>query len=143
MRLYSTLVLIAAAATDALPLAGYKTTYEVVKLGTGSEVVSKGATVTVHATGIVAETSKKFWSTKDAGQQPFTYQAGVGGVITGASPAADATTASHAQGLPPRSGWDQGCLGMKLNEVRKLNIPAEEGGHAALAYPARPTAFWP
>mmetsp|Transcript_38607 Transcript_38607/g.127802 ORF Transcript_38607/g.127802 Transcript_38607/m.127802 type:complete len:144 (-) Transcript_38607:264-695(-) len=106
MWLYSTLVLIAAAAADALPLAGYKTTYEVVKMGTGSEVVSKGATVTVHATGIVAETSKKFWSTKDAGQQPFTYQAGVGGVIT---------------------GWDQGCLGMKLNEVRKLNIPAEEG----------------
>ena len=86
MRLYSILVLIAAAATDALPLAGYKTTYEVVKTGTGSEVVSKGATVTVHATGIVAETSKKFWSTKDAGQQSFTYQAGVGGVITGARP---------------------------------------------------------
>ena len=27
--------------------------------------------VTVHATGIVAETQKKFWSTKDKGQQPF------------------------------------------------------------------------
>ena len=31
----------------------------------------------------VAESQKKFWSTKDAGQQPFTYKAGVGGVITG------------------------------------------------------------
>lgn len=30
----------------------------------------------VHATGIVKETGKKFWSTKDAGQQPFTYQVG-------------------------------------------------------------------
>jgi hypothetical protein len=37
----------------------------------------------VHATGIVKETGKKFWSTKDAGQEPFKYQAGVGGVITG------------------------------------------------------------
>ena len=37
----------------------------------------------VHATGTVKETMKKFWSTKDAGQKPFTYQAGVGGVITG------------------------------------------------------------
>ena len=71
---------------------------------------------------VIKETGKKFWSTKDKGQQPFEYTAGVGGVIT---------------------GWDQGCLGMKLNEVRKLNIPAEEGGHAALSYPARPTAFWP
>ena len=34
--------------------------------------------MTVHATGVVKETDKKFWSTKDPGQQPFTYQAGVG-----------------------------------------------------------------
>ena len=26
---------------------------------------------------------KKFWSTKDAGSQPFTYQAGMGRVIVG------------------------------------------------------------
>ena len=36
------------------------------------DVVSKGNTVTVHATGIVKETGKKFWSTKDDGQSPFT-----------------------------------------------------------------------
>ena len=34
------------------------------------------------------------------------YQAGVGGVIT---------------------GWDQGLLGAAVGEVRKLDIPAEEG----------------
>ena len=61
-------------------------------------------TAQVHATGVVAETQKKFWSTKDAGQQPFTYQAGVGGVIT---------------------GWDKGCLGMKLGGERKLLIPGQ------------------
>ena len=65
-----------------------------------------GDTVTVHATGIVKETMKKFWSTKDAGQQAFTYQAGVGKVIV---------------------GWDQGCLGMQVGGTRKLNIPADEG----------------
>ena len=32
----------------------------------------------MHATGVVKETDKKFWSTKDPGQQPFTYNAGVG-----------------------------------------------------------------
>ena len=57
---------------------------------------------------------KKFWSTKDAGQKPFTYQAGVGGVI---------------------KGWDQGCLGMKVGEVRILNIPADEG-YGASGFPA-------
>ena len=57
---------------------------------------------------------KKFWSTKDAGQKPFTYQAGVGGVI---------------------KGWDQGCLGMQIGEVRKLRIPADEG-YGAGGFPA-------
>merc|ERR1712161_142674 len=67
-----------------------------------------------HATGVVQQTGKKFWSTKDPGQQPFTYQAGVGGVIT---------------------GWDQGCLGMKIGEVRELEIPGAEG-YAAAGFPA-------
>ena len=87
-------------------ITGYKTTKLTVTEGKGTRVVKRGDKVTVHATGIVMETDKKFWSTKDAGQQPFTYNAGVGGVIT---------------------GWDQGCLGMKLGEVRKLIIPADEG----------------
>ena len=47
----------------------------------------------MHATGVVKETGKTFWSTKDPDQEPFTYQAGVGQVIT---------------------GWDQGILGMTL-----------------------------
>ena len=76
-------------------IAGLATTYQVLKEGSGAEV-TKGSTVTVHATGVVAEANKKFWSTKDAGQKPFGYQAGVGGVI---------------------KGWDMGCLGMKLGEV--------------------------
>merc|ERR1711907_194864 len=73
-----------------------------------------GCTATVHATGVVKETGKKFWSTKDPGQQPFTYQAGVGKVIT---------------------GWDQGCLGMKVGEELMLVIPAHEG-YGAEGFPA-------
>ena len=57
----------------------------------------------VHATGIVQETDKKFWSTKDPGQKPFEYRAGVGGVIT---------------------GWDKGLLGARIGETRKINIPS-------------------
>ena len=72
----------------------------------GAPTIAKGDTITVHATGVVKETDKKFWSTKDPGQQPFTYNAGVGSVIT---------------------GRDQGLLGAAVGEVRKLDIPAEEG----------------
>lgn len=81
------------------------TTYQILKEGNGA-AIGKGSTATVHATGVVVETGKKFWSTKDPGQKPFTYQAGVGGVI---------------------KGWDQGCLGMKVGESRVINIPAHEG----------------
>ena len=71
---------------------GYATKYTILKTGEGA-AVAKGKTVTVHATGVVKETGKTFWSTKDPDQEPFTYQAGVGQVIT---------------------GWDQGILGMML-----------------------------
>merc|ERR1712070_31450 len=96
---------------EAIP--GYATTRKTVTPGEGQEV-TKGCSATVHATGIVVETGQKFWSTKDPGQQPFTYQAGVGAVIT---------------------GWDQGCLGMKIGEVRELIIPAHEG-YGAGGFPA-------
>merc|ERR1711977_203306 len=81
--------------------------------GSGKEV-GKGAKVTVHATGVVKETGKKFWSTKDPGQEPFSYQAGVGQVI---------------------KGWDQGLLGMKVGEVRQVIIPGHEG-YGAAGFPA-------
>jgi len=120
MSMKSAVALLLAAAApllvsaEFLPLAGYDTTYEVVTEGEGEPLVTKGAKVRVHATGTVEQTNKKFWSTKDDGQRPFEYNAGVGGVIT---------------------GWDQGCLGMKLGEVRKLRIPATEG-YGAQGFPA-------
>ncbi|CDJ51829.1 FK506-binding protein 1, putative [Eimeria brunetti] len=80
----------------------------VVKPGSGP-TVAKGQRVTVHATGSVLHadgTTKKFWSTKDPGQQPFTWQAGLGQVI---------------------AGWDQGVLGMNLGETRMIYIPAKMG----------------
>jgi len=88
-----------------IAIAGFKTTYEQQKGGSGA-AVKTGNTVTVHATGIVQETGKRFWSTKDPGQQPFLCKAGVGQVII---------------------GWDQGLLGMQKGEVRKLMIPPDEG----------------
>merc|ERR1740130_1290483 len=96
---------------EAVP--GYNTTKRTIQAGNGA-AIAKGNTATVHATGVVVETGKKFWSTKDPGQKPFEYQAGVGGVIT---------------------GWDQGLLGMQVGETRELLIPAEEG-YGANGFPA-------
>ena len=40
----------------------------------------KGQTVQVHCTGRLSN-GNKFWSTKDAGQQPFEFQIGLGKVM--------------------------------------------------------------
>merc|ERR1719282_1894779 len=98
---------------DWTPIQGIETKYMTLAAGDGKEVV-KGCKATVHATGTIEQTGKKFWSTKDPGQQPFTYSAGVGQVIT---------------------GWDQGLLGMQIGEERKLTIPADEG-YGAAGFPA-------
>ena len=89
-------------------LPGFETRVRTLREGAAAgAAVQKGDRVTVHAVGIVQATGKQFWSTRDAaGSQPFSYEAGVGGVIT---------------------GWDQGCLGMRLGEKRALDIPAREG----------------
>jgi len=93
---------------------GHRTVFRIVKPGRGPAKVRKGSSVVLHATGVVKETGKKFWSTKDPGQEPFSYRAGVGEVIT---------------------GWDQGCLGMEVGEIRELLIPADEG-YGADGFPA-------
>ena len=80
--------------------------------------VAVGDTVTVHATGSVAEASganaKPFWSTRDEGQTAFTYVAGVGAVIP---------------------GWDQALLGARAGEVRE-GADTREGGVRRGGFPA-------
>merc|ERR1712018_705345 len=68
---------------------------EVLQQGNGP-AVQKSNTITVHCTGILKDANKKFWSTKDPGQKPFTFQAGVGQVI---------------------AGWDEGCMTMRQGET--------------------------
>ena len=99
------LLLVGFVSAEMQEVPGHATTFETMKAGAGP-AIKKGDSITVHATGVVKETGKKFWSTKDPGQQPFAYQAGVGQVIT---------------------GWDQGLLGAQLGEHRRMNIPAKEG----------------
>ncbi len=78
------------------------------KAGTGPEIAA-GKIAVVHYTGWLYEASapdskgKQFDSSRSTGQ-PFRFPVGRGQVI---------------------KGWDQGVLGMKIGESRRLIIPAD------------------
>ena len=73
--------------------------YQVLRQGTGP-VAKRGQSIKVHYTGTLSD-GTKFDSSLDRGQ-PFEFQIGGGKVI---------------------SGWDDGMIGMKVGEKRKLIIP--------------------
>ncbi len=74
---------------------------EILKEGSGTEV-KNGDKVSVHYVGTLTD-GKKFDSSLDRGE-PFSFVLGASQVI---------------------KGWDQGVLGMKVGEKRKLTIPSD------------------
>ncbi len=76
---------------------------EVLKQGEGAET-KNGDALTVNYVGTL-ENGTKFDSSIDR-NQPFSFTLGAGQVI---------------------QGWDQGLIGMKVGEKRKLTIPASLG----------------
>lgn len=74
---------------------------EILKEGSG-EQAKNDDNVSVHYAGTL-ENGEKFDSSVDRGE-PFTFLLGAGRVI---------------------KGWDQGVLGMKIGEKRKLTIPPD------------------
>ena len=76
-------------------------TKTIIRAGSG-QLPKRGQQVTVHCTGFGKnrDLSQKFWSTKDPGQQPFTFAVGMGQVI---------------------KGWDEGVIGMSLGEIAKIH----------------------
>ncbi|RLN76869.1 hypothetical protein BBJ28_00001626 [Nothophytophthora sp. Chile5] len=99
-------------------------TKEILTEGSGA-TPTQGATVTVHCTGYGKDNDlqQKFWSTKDPGQQPFTFKVGLGQVI---------------------KGWDEGVLGMKLGESARLTCSPDyaygANGFPAWGYPFLPAS---
>lgn len=71
--------------------------------GSGPEIKS-GQQATVQYVGVLFKDGKEFDTSWGKGKQPFQFAIGAGGVI---------------------AGWDQGVLGMKVGERRRLTIPAE------------------
>ncbi|KAG6968227.1 hypothetical protein JG688_00005907 [Phytophthora aleatoria] len=100
-------------------------TKEVLVEGNGP-TPTKGASVTVHCTGYGKDRDlqQKFWSTKDPGQTPFTFNVGLGQVI---------------------KGWDEGVLGMKLGEQARLTCTPDyaygAGGFPAWGYLFPPISY--
>jgi peptidylprolyl isomerase len=82
---------------------------ETLVAGSGAAIKS-GQQATVNYVGVLFKTGKEFDSSWGKGKQPFQFALGSGQVIP---------------------GWDQGVLGMKVGERRRLTIPA------ALAYGAQ------
>lgn len=74
---------------------------EILKPGTGEAVTKAGQNISVHYTGTLTD-GTKFDSSLDRGQ-PFNFVLGAGQVI---------------------KGWDEGLVGMKIGEKRKLTIPS-------------------
>ena len=94
---------------------------EVLKEGTGLGA-KNGDTVVVHYTGTLID-GKKFDSSLDRGE-PYSFPLGAGEVI---------------------AGWEQGILGMKVGEKRKLFIPSDlaygERGADGIIPPNAPLIF--
>jgi FKBP-type peptidyl-prolyl cis-trans isomerase len=71
--------------------------------GNGAEV-KNGQQATVQYVGVLFKNGKEFDTSWGEGKQPFQFAIGGGQVIP---------------------GWDQGVLGMKVGERRRLTIPAD------------------
>jgi peptidylprolyl isomerase len=70
--------------------------------GSGAAIKS-GQQATVQYVGVIFKTGKEFDTSWGKSKQPFQFALGTGAVIP---------------------GWDQGVLGMKVGERRRLTIPA-------------------
>lgn len=82
--------------------------YEIIQEGAG-ESPKPGSMVTVHYTGWLNKNDQPSGQPFDSSHnrhQPFTFQIGVGMVI---------------------KGWDEGVMGMKIGEKRRLYIPSALG----------------
>jgi len=93
-------------------------TIEVLKAGSGDKVVKSGDTISVHYTGTLEDGT--VFDSSIPRKQPFSFSIGQGEVIR---------------------GWDEGLIGMKVGEKRKLTISPEMGYGAQANGPIPANSF--
>lgn len=91
----------------------------------------RGQNVTVHCTGYGKnrDLNQKFWSTKDPGQQPFTFAVGMGSVIRVSVLLLLQVQNEAIKFSPPflsfpktiKKGWDESVIGMSIGEIAKIH----------------------
>ena len=117
------------------------------RAGTGPKP-QRGQKVTVQCTGCVSEQHGRaalprarahaafsrsfgknndlkvpFWSTKDPGQQPFSFNIGQGAVIKARQPHCAAPTALRMRRAAADAGaqaWDEGVASMQIGEIARI-----------------------
>jgi peptidylprolyl isomerase len=89
---------------------------EILQPGDDEFTPLKGQTVTVHCTGFGKnrDLEEVFWSTKDAGQEPFSFQIGTGQVIR---------------------AWDEAVMTMGLGETAEVTCTPDYA-YGAGGFPA-------
>jgi len=104
------------ATTTPMPTVVDADKFEITVLTQGTGTAAKsGDTVTVNYLGTLKKTGVKFDSSYDR-KEPFSFTLGAGKVI---------------------QGWEEGVLGMKVGEKRRLQIPASKG-YGAVDYSSIP-----
>lgn len=119
-------------------------TKTIIQAGNG-QLPRTGQSVTVHCTGLGKDRdlTKKFWSTKDPGQEPFTFKVGLGQVIkvsgdtciTWMLSVTVVTSNGHSQSSLFLQGWDEGVAGMSIGEVAKIHCTPDYA-YGAGGFPA-------
>lgn len=114
-------------------------TKTIIRAGNGV-LPKRGQTVTVHCTGYGKDRdlSKKFWSTKDPGQEPFAFRVGMGEVI---KVRIGSFIVFILIGPFPHffrhaiQGWDEGVGGMSIGEIAKIHCTPDYA-YGASGFPA-------
>ena len=111
-------------------------TKELLRAGNGIKP-QRGQQVTVHCTGFGKnrDLAEKFWSTKDPGQEPFTFAVGMGQGASVSSFLRFSRLFVYSPYLSVIKGWDESVIDMSIGEIAKIRCTPDYA-YGAGGFPA-------